>query len=450
MQTIRNTQTDHSVYSTYLPMICSSCNSELDDRAAYCGQCGRHSVARFDPLVGKLVDGRYRIDAKIAVGGFGAIYRATNVTTSDTVALKILHPQFANDPNLSARFRREATALTSLRDPNTIRTYELGESSDGTLYIAMELLEGESLQDRFRARGPVPWREVLRIVSAACDSLAEAHALGIVHRDLKPANIYLVQGGGVKVLDFGIAKIQHGSYIDDGSELTRAGQAIGTLEYMSPEQMIGGDLDARTDIYTLGVVAYEMITGRRPFCDATGPTSLVTALLTAVAPPPSSLLREPVPPELDAIIMQCLERDAPARFADVEQLAIAIARVLERNDLQRPEEVATQMLWGRAANLGDLDDEQTWIDTRPVFDDVMRQNVLQTYAPALPAQAQPVLLPAMAPRGDTLPPFDAHVTGSTVGPAPLTRPLGVGRVVAWAVGLLTLGVGVGVTIASLL
>ena len=118
--------------------------------------------------------------------------------------------------------------------------------------------------------------------------------------------------------------------------------------------------------------------------------------------------------------------------------------------MQRPEEVATQMLWGRAANLGDLDDEQTWIDTRPVFDDVMRQNVLQTYTPALPAQAQPVLLPTMAPRGDTLPPFDAHVTGSTVGPAPLTRPLGVGRVVAWAVGLLTLGVGVGVTIASLL
>jgi serine/threonine protein kinase len=456
VQTTRNTQTDHSVYPTYLLMICSSCNSELDDRAAYCGQCGRHSVARFDPLVGRIIDGRYRIDAKIAVGGFGAIYRAMNVTTNDTVALKILHPQFTNDPNLSARFRREATALTSLRDPNTIRTYELGETvcpetGDGMRYIAMELLEGESLQDRFRARGPLPWRDVLRIVRAACDSLGEAHSLGIVHRDLKPANIYLVQGGGVKVLDFGIAKIMLGSYIDDGSELTRAGQAIGTLEYMSPEQMIGGELDARTDIYTLGVVAYEMITGRRPFCDATGPTSLVTALLTAIAPPPSSLLREPVPPELDAIIMQCLERDAPSRFVDVEQLAIAISRLLERHLEQRPEDAATQMLWGGAATfMAQVEDEPTWIDTRPVFDDVMRQRVLQTYAPTLPQQAQPVLLPTMRPHGDTLPPFDAFVTGSSVGPAPRLRPLGVGRVLAWTVGLLTLGVGVGVTIASLL
>jgi len=428
-------------------MICSSCHSELDEYVTYCGQCGRHSVARFDPLVGTIIDGRYRIDAKIAVGGFGAIYRATNVTTNDTLALKILHPHFASDPNLSARFRREATALTSLRDAHTIRTYELGETNDGTLYIAMELLEGESLQDRFRARGPLPWRDVMRFVSAACSSLLEAHSLGIVHRDLKPANIYLVADGCVKVLDFGIAKIQHGSYIDDGSELTRVGQAIGTLEYMSPEQLVGGEVDGRTDIFTLGVVAYEMITGRRPFCDATGPTSLVTALLTAVAPPPSTLLPAHVPPELDAIIMQCLERDAPARFVDVEQLALAISRMLMRYSEQRPEFETTLPLAARSSFVPQLDDEPTWIDTRPVFDDVVRQHVIATYAPPVHLP----VLPAFVPHGtDTLPVFEAHVTGSSVGPLPTPNKLGLGKLVAWTVGLLALGVGLGATITSLL
>ncbi|MEJ7601080.1 MAG: serine/threonine-protein kinase [Kofleriaceae bacterium] len=433
-------------------MNCSSCNTLLDDRAAYCGHCGRHSVSLFDPLVGSIIDGRYRVDAKIAVGGFGSIYRATNVTTGDTVALKILHPQFAADPNLSARFRREATALTRLRDSHTVRTYELGEAADGLLYIAMELLDGESLLDRFRARGSLPWRDVMGFLAAACSSLQEAHGLGIVHRDLKPANIFLVKDGCVKVLDFGIAKLQHGSYSDDGSELTRAGQAIGTLEYMSPEQMIGGDVDPRTDIYTLGVVAYEMITGRRPFCDATGPTSLVTALLTGTAPPPSALLRETVPRELDAIIMHCLERDAPSRFPDVGQLALAISQLLARFPDQHPgvpvEDIATQMMWGgAAAAVHHTEDEPTWIDTRPVFDDVVRQHVIATYAPA----PQPVYAPVFMPMATGNVPAFEGATGTTVGPVP-TAPdaLRLGRIAAWALGLLALGVALGTGITSLL
>jgi eukaryotic-like serine/threonine-protein kinase len=212
---------------------CPSCTIDLDQDATYCGLCGRRVRARRGTLVGTRLNDRYRIDAKIAEGGFGAIYRATHVDGHE-VALKVLHADLASDPSLAARFRREGATLASLRDPHTVATYELGEAPDGTLYIAMELLHGESLLDRFQTRGPLPWRRVLEIVRAVCSSLAEAHGLGIVHRDLKPANIHLADNDFVKLLDFGIAKVQRPSDIRlsdslSGAELTRAGQAIGTL-----------------------------------------------------------------------------------------------------------------------------------------------------------------------------------------------------------------------------
>src|SRR5262249_49333991 len=154
---------------------------------------------------------------------------------------------------------------------------------DGTLYIVMELLRGESLFERFRTRGPLPWQRMVAIARAVCSSLAEAHALGIVHRDLKPTNIHLEPGPGgddvVKVLDFGIAKILRDSGFDS-AELTNAGQMIGTLDYMSPEQMVGGECTATSDIYTLGVVMYEMIAGKRPFHDVNSAAAALAAALT--------------------------------------------------------------------------------------------------------------------------------------------------------------------------
>src|SRR5690606_23763380 len=174
------------------------------------------------------INDRYRIQAKIAVGGFGAIYRGTQVNNNRRVAIKVMHRELSADDQLVARFRREAVALCSLRDAHTVTTYELDQLADGRLFIVMELLEGRNLLELFRASGPLPWRRVLAIARAVCSALAEAHALGIVHRDLKPANIFLEERGGadfVKVLDFGIAKIMRGSDIDDGSELTITGQA---------------------------------------------------------------------------------------------------------------------------------------------------------------------------------------------------------------------------------
>jgi len=292
------------------------------------GDGDQTTIERYDPLVGSILDQRFRIDYQLAAGGFGAIYRATDIRSDAEVALKVLLPQLAGDPMVVARFRREGKTLANLRDPHTITAYELGEAPDGTLYIVMELLHGVSLYERFRTYGQLPWRRVLHIAQGVCSSLAEAHAVGIVHRDLKPANIHLETRGNdpdfVKVLDFGIAKIVQGNG-NERSELTQVGQMIGTVDYMSPEQMVGGEMTPASDIYTLGVVLYELLTGRTPFAEAQTPTAILAAVLTTV-PEPVSRYAD-VPTALDPILARCLERDPPARYADVTEVADALAEV---------------------------------------------------------------------------------------------------------------------------
>lgn len=308
---------------------CPSCASAVEHDAAYCGQCGARVRARRQTLVGTDVGGRFRIDAKIAEGGFGSIYRATHLPSGALVALKVLHAELAADEMLAARFRREGETLQMLSSPHTVSVYEVGEAADGTLYIAMELLHGESLLDRFRARGTLGWRSVLEIMKQVCRSLGEAHALGIIHRDLKPANIYLGTNDHAKLLDFGIAKLVRGSDLDDGNDLTRVGQAVGTLEYMAPEQLIGSACDGRADIYALGVVMYEMLTGRRPYADATGPTSLVAAVMTQPLVPPGRLFhRECFPHTVDALVLRCLAKEPTDRYANVEALIAAIDDII--------------------------------------------------------------------------------------------------------------------------
>jgi eukaryotic-like serine/threonine-protein kinase len=292
----------------------------------------RTVVERRDPLLGAMFDQRFRVDAKIAAGGFGAIYRATHVDSHREFALKLLHPNLTNDPRVIARFRREGAALLLLRDPHTVKAYDLGEASDGTLYIVMELLRGESLFERYRARGALPWHRMLTIARAVCSSLTEAHSLGIIHRDLKPTNIHLEPAGDndhVKVLDFGIARILQGSNIDN-AELTTAGQMIGTLDYMSPEQMVGGECTATSDIYTLGVVMYEMIAGRRPYDDTNSAAAALAALLTTTPVRLSS--RAPVTADVERIVMRCIESQHSDRYQSAQALAAALDEVLEGDE----------------------------------------------------------------------------------------------------------------------
>jgi serine/threonine-protein kinase len=290
----------------------------------------RTLVERIDPLMGTVLDKRYRIDFRLASGGFGAIYRATDVETGTQYALKVLHAELASaDARVIARFRREGATLAQLKNPHTIQAYELGEAPDGSLYIVMELLHGESLYEQFRAKGPLPWQRVAAIGKMVCASLGEAHALGVVHRDLKPANIHLENRDGnpdfVKVLDFGIAKINRESEHLDAMELTQAGQMIGTFDYMPPEQMVGGQCTGATDIYSLGVVLYEMVSGRRPFADAASPTAMLTALLTQSPPP---LATPGVPREFERIVMRCLEREWQDRYQNVDELAADLERLI--------------------------------------------------------------------------------------------------------------------------
>ncbi|CAN5564748.1 hypothetical protein BH11MYX1_BH11MYX1_53360 [soil metagenome] len=290
----------------------------------------RTHVSILDPLVGQVVATHYRIELGIAAGGFGAIYRTVDLRDDHDVAIKLLHPHLTQDPAVLARFRREGGALSQLHDPHTISAYEVGEMEDGTLYIVMELLEGENLYETYKQLCPLPWRRVVTIARAVCSSLAEAHALGIVHRDLKPANIHLGHAGAdgdtVKVLDFGIAKIIRGESGLDSSDLTQVGHMIGTFDYMPPEQTVGGECTGQSDIFTLGVVMYEMISGHRPYGEHGTATHMLAALL-AKYPMPLGAFAE-VPPELDRIIQRTLARKPEHRHASVDDLAAELERLM--------------------------------------------------------------------------------------------------------------------------
>jgi serine/threonine-protein kinase len=382
----------------------------------------RTVVERRDPLLGQVFDQRFRVETKIAAGGFGAIYRATHLDSHREFALKLLHPNLTNDPRVIARFRREGATLLLLRDPHTIKAYDLGEAADGTLYIVMELLRGESLFERYRARGALSWHRMLTIARAVCDSLTEAHALGIIHRDLKPTNIHLEPGVDdvhVKVLDFGIAKILQGSNIDS-AELTTAGQMIGTLDYMSPEQMVGGECTATSDIYTLGVVMYEMIAGRRPYDDTNSAAAALAALLTTT--PARLSTRVPVTDDVDRIVMRCLESQQTDRFQSAQELAAALDEVLE------PDEAVTLM--ARAARVPPAAPGFSFLTTLqgppPVTVPPAVPAVVLAPAPAAPVAAAPVAPPppsaALTPPPSPVaapPPSAAPTAGPPVATAPV-------------------------------
>jgi eukaryotic-like serine/threonine-protein kinase len=345
-----------------------------------------------------VLNNRFKIETKIGEGGFGAVYKGVQLATGRKVALKLLHPEMTKDENLVSRFRREGMVLCNLRDAHTITTYDFDQTSDGTLYIAMELLEGKSLHQIFHEQAPLEWKRVFKILIEMCSSLAEAHAQGIVHRDLKPENVYLETRPGnpefVKILDFGIAKVMRGDSIDPQSpQLTATGQTLGTLEYMSPEQLMGKQLDGRSDVYALGVVAYEMITGGLPFPDAKGPAGLITAQLKQTPQPPSARLpKAGLPPAADRAILKALEKDKNNRHADVTAMAAALQEVL---DVARDQSNPVMMAMPASASQGIRPTPEDMLETR-------KGEMPHLQPPALPhnpptPQPQPQL--RMAPAG---------------------------------------------------
>jgi serine/threonine protein kinase len=292
----------------------------------------RTIIERVDARLGMLLGGRYRVDYKIAAGGFGAVYHAYDVVARRDVAVKVLHAALATDATVVARFRREVAALAQLRDPHTVVAYDAGEAPDGSMFLVMELLAGESLYERYKTSGPLPWASVVAIARGVCCSLAEAHALGIVHRDLKPANIHVEPRPGqrdyAKVLDFGIAKLRDGAIEDN--DITHVGQMVGTFDYMPPEQMAGTCMP-QSDIFTLGVVMYEMISGTRPFGVVQGPASQLAAVLGT-----TPQLLSNVPPPLARIVARCLDREPNARYANANELSAALAELGEKPEHEAP------------------------------------------------------------------------------------------------------------------
>jgi eukaryotic-like serine/threonine-protein kinase len=423
--------------------------------------------------INQKLNNRFLVESKIGEGGFGAVYRGVQLATGRKVALKLLHPEMTKDENLVLRFRREGTVLCTLRDAHTITTYDFDQTPDGTLYIAMELLEGKSLHQLFHEQAPLDWRRVFKILTEMCSSLAEAHAQGIVHRDLKPENVYLESRPGnpefVKILDFGIAKVMRGDAIDPQSpQLTATGQTLGTLEYMSPEQLMGKQLDGRSDIYALGVVAYEMITGRLPFPDAKGPAGLITAQLKQTPIPPSQAApKAGLPPAADRAILKCLEKDKNNRFPNVSELSNALQDVLNSqssNDMHAvqhtpqppamtPQRIAPpEMLETRRG-----DPPQNLAP--PPMPPMDRNSPTQRDQTPMPLNHGSAAIPQHIYQAGSSP-YPQHVQMQGSGPIahtpyPRNQPMQLappmpGRSLAWMwwiIGLLMLGAGVGAAIA---
>ncbi|HEX2059466.1 MAG TPA: serine/threonine-protein kinase [Thermoanaerobaculia bacterium] len=268
--------------------------------------------------------GAFRLLRLIGKGGMGEVWLAEDTRLLRTVAVKILPPEVASDAEARARLIREAQMAAQLNHPS-IATVHAIEEQNGALFIAMEYIEGQPFGAAIRSRELSDY-DIVRIARDVADALAEAHARGIIHRDIKPDNV-MVSGKRVKVLDFGIAK-QIGSEVRAGDFRTEAGMVVGTIEYMSPEQALGRPLDARTDLFSLGVVLYQALSGALPFSGSTA-----TELLLRVcrdAPQPLASVRPDLPNELAAVISRCLEKDRDRRFASAGELAEALERVLPR------------------------------------------------------------------------------------------------------------------------
>jgi eukaryotic-like serine/threonine-protein kinase len=274
-------------------------------------------VAVSDSLIDTLFDGRYRIMRKLGAGGMADVYLAEDQELGRRVAIKILNGRHANDDQFIERFRREAKNAAALNHPNIVSIYDRGEAED-TYYIAMEFLDGRSLKELIVGRGAAPINVAIEYARQILSALRFAHRHGIVHRDIKPHNVLVDGDGRVKVTDFGIARA-------GTSQMTETGSIVGTAQYLSPEQARGGEIDPRSDLYSLGVVLYELLTGKTPF-DGETPVEIAMKHLSAVPKAPSKL-RPDVPPELDKVVLRALAKNPDDRYQSADEMEADLERV---------------------------------------------------------------------------------------------------------------------------
>jgi serine/threonine protein kinase len=305
---------------------CPKCGSTYENAPTLCPVDGTVLVKTGDALVGQTLSGKYRIEERISEGGMGTVYRATHILMEKAVAIKVLHPSLAADDKIVARFTREAKAASRISNPHALNVTDFGESENGIVFLVMEYLRGKTLKEVIRGEGPMPLARVVEVTRQICGALDAAHAEGVVHRDLKSDNIMLeeVAGGNdwAKVLDFGIAKILETEGPDP--ELTAPNLIIGTPQYMSPEQCSqASGIDARSDIYSLGIILYEMLVGHVPF---TGESATSIMLKHLQEPPPSVLdERQDLPPAVGQVIARALSKLPEERQESAGELAEALA-----------------------------------------------------------------------------------------------------------------------------
>ncbi|GII26801.1 Stk1 family PASTA domain-containing Ser/Thr kinase [Planotetraspora mira] len=271
-----------------------------------------------DPIVGHVLDGRYRVESRIARGGMASVYLALDVRLDRTVAVKVMHHTLAEDPQFVRRFIGEARSVASLSHPNIVQVFDQG--TDGKhVYLSMEYVPGRTLRDVLRKRGRLPAREALEIVIPVLAALGAAHQAGLVHRDVKPENVLLTDDGRVKVVDFGLARAV------EATNQTKTGIMIGTIGYMSPEQVTAGLADSRSDVYAVGIMLFELLTGRQPY-EGDTPMSVAYRHVHDSVPVPSAVVGD-IAPQLDALVAAATDRDPARRPSDATAMLVAAVEV---------------------------------------------------------------------------------------------------------------------------
>jgi serine/threonine protein kinase len=392
---------------------CPHCHAPIVATARFCPACGKATSATESgsawpqaggapDLIGREIAGRYRIVKKLGEGGMGAVYRGEQMSLKRAVAVKLLKPELGANQMILRRFNAEAEAVAKLSHPNTVNIYDFGQDTDGSLFIAMEFIEGRSLREAIQKEGPFSATRAISIALQVAASLSDAHAHSIVHRDLKPDNVMLQDRGRqkdvVRVLDFGIAKLRDDNRATQQA-MTQAGDMLGTPQYMAPEQIRGEKIDGRTDVYALGCMVYEMVTARLPFEAATIMAMLSKHLVENVVPPSQRRPDLAIPPAIDQLVLHAMAKDPAARPATMDQLAELLQAVLA----QLPADP------NRSAGMS----VQQGIPT-PVAP--------SSFSPAMPPPTTP---PPLAAAADTFPPpmtpppgMPSGSFGAPSGPAP--------------------------------